>query len=209
MIDLSASSIIKEAYDYFKRRHIFYISMVIVYVLILIAIYLITEKLGTSGKVLFRLIEIYINAGVIKLILKDINGKEPELFDLFTAYDIFINFLVASILYGLLVGFGTLLLIIPGIILGIMFQFYKFAIVDRKMGVIESLNYSKNLTRGYRWTILGIDVVLILINIGGLLAFGIGLLVTVPLTFIAEALVYKKLVSYYEGIETNENSILA
>ena len=209
MTDLSVGTLIAEAFSYFKRRMVFYISMILVYLLVMIAVYLIGEKMGRFGNILARLVEIYINAGVLKVIINDLNGKEPELFDLFTAGDIYLNFLIASILYGLIVGVGTIFFIIPGIILGVMFQFYKYAIVDKKLGIIESLNYSKELTSGYRWTIFGIDVVLILINVAGVLLLGIGLLFTVPLTFIAEALMYKKLTVPIEGIETDDNIHLA
>ncbi len=209
MIDLSIGTLISEAYAYFKRRMVFYISMILVYVLVMVAVYLIGEKLGRLGNILARLVEIYINAGVLKIIINDLNGKEPELFDLFTAGDVYLNFLIASILYGLIVGIGTILLIIPGIILGIMFQFYKYAIVDKKLGIIESLNYSKDLTSGYRWTIFGIDIVLILINVAGALLLVVGLLFTIPLTLITEALMYKKLSSVMEGIETDDNMHLA
>lgn len=206
MIDLSIGTIINEAYAYLKRRMGFYIGMVLVFIIVMVAVYLIGEQMGKFGNLIARLVEIYISAGVIKIVLDDLNGKEPELADMFTAYDVYLNFLIAGILYGLIVAAGTLLLIVPGIILGIMFQFYKYAIVDKKMGIIDSLNYSKELTRGYRWTIFGIDIILILINIGGVLFFVVGLLFTIPLTMIAEAIVYKKLVSQLEGLNIDTRS---
>ena len=209
MIDLSIGTIVNEGYAYFKRRMGFYISMALVFIIVMVAVYLICEKLGTWGNIIARLIEIYISAGVIKIILDDLNGKEPELADMFTAYDVYINFLIAGILYGLIVAVGTLALIVPGIILAIMFQFYKYAIIDKKLGITESLNYSKELTRGYKWTIFGIDIVLILINLGGALLFLVGLIFTIPITMIAEAIMYKKLVSNLEGIETNNLEGLA
>ena len=209
MIDLSIGTIVNEGYAYFKRRMGFYISMVLVFFIVMVAVYLICEKLGTWGNIIADLIEIYISAGVIKIILDDLNGKEPELADMFTAYDVYINFLIAGILYGLIVAVGTLALIVPGIILAIMFQFYKYAIIDKKLGIIESLNYSKELTRGYKWTIFGIDIVLILINLGGALLLLVGLIFTIPITMIAEAVMYKKLVSNLEGIETNNLEGLA
>ncbi len=209
MMDLSINTLLAESHSYFKRRMGFYISMILVYLLVMIAVYLIGKNLGRLGNILAYLVEIYISAGVLKIIINDLNGKEPELFELFTAKDIYLNLLIASILYGLIVGAGTALFVVPGIILGIMFQFYKYAIVDKKLGILESLNYSKELTRGYRWTILGIDIVLTLIDVAGALLFGIGLLFTLPLTLIAEALLYKKLSIPFEGMDINDNMYLA
>ena len=204
MFDLSVSSILAEAYEYLKRRLGFYIALVVVYMLLGVALYLIGDKLGKFGSILVRLVEIYLNAGVLKIIIKDINGEEPELFDMFTAQDVYINFLIAGILYGLAVGFGVLLFIVPGIIFAIMWQFYKFGVVDKELGPVEALRYSGDLTKGYRWTILGIDIVLILVNLAGALALGIGLLFTIPLTMIAEAVMYKRLRDNMEGVPVED-----
>lgn len=204
MFDLSVSSILAEAYEYLKRKLGFYIALVIVYMLLGVALYLIGDTLGKVGRYLVRLVEIYLNAGVLKIIIKDVNGEEPELFDMFTAQDVYINFLIAGILYGLAVGFGVLLFIVPGIIFAIMWQFYKFGVVDKKLGPVEALRYSGDLTKGYRWTILGIDIVLILVNLAGALALGIGLLFTVPLTMIAEAVMYKRLRDNMEGVPVED-----
>ncbi len=207
MFDLSVSSILGEAYERLKKRLGFYIALIVVYLLLMVALSLIGEKLGTVGNILMRLVEIYINAGVLKIIIKDINGKEPELFDMFTAQDVYINFLVAGILYGLAVGFGVLLLIIPGIIFAIMWQFYKYAVVDVKLGPVEALRYSGEITKGYRWTVFGIDIVLVLVNIAGALALGIGLLFTIPLTMIAEAVMYRRLKENYEGVIEEDSNL--
>ncbi len=204
MFNLSVSSILAEAYEYLKRKLGFYIALVIVYMLLGVALYLIGDTLGKVGRYLVRLVEIYLNAGVLKIIIKDINGEEPELFDMFTAQDVYINFLIAGILYGLAVGFGVLLFIVPGIIFAIMWQFYKFGVVDKKLGPVEVLRYSGDLTKGYRWTILGIDIVLILVNLAGALALGIGLLFTIPLTMIAEAVMYKRLRDNMEGVPVED-----
>jgi len=209
MMDLSIGTIVNEGYTYFKRRMGFYILMVIVSWIVMIAANAIGKKLGTWGNIIPYLVAIYLIAGMIKIILDDLNGKEPELADLFTAYDVYINFLIAHILVLLIVTVGMLALIVPGIILGITFQFFRYAIIDKKLGIIESLNYSKELTRGYKWTIFGIDIVLILINVGGLLLLFVGVIFTIPITMLAEAVMYKKLVSNLEGIETNNLEGLA
>jgi hypothetical protein len=58
------------------------------------------------------------------------DGKVPDVEDLFRGYPHFLNYLAASILYGLMVAIGLILLIIPGIYLALKYQFYGYLIVD-------------------------------------------------------------------------------
>ena len=57
---------------------------------------------------------------------------------------------LVNILYGMIVGFGFLLLVIPGIIFSLMFAVVVPAVVIENCGVMESLNRSDKLTKGYR-----------------------------------------------------------
>ena len=65
-----------------------------------------------------------------------------------------------AFLTGLLVGIGTVLLIIPGIIVAVMLWVAIPVAVVERPGVIESLKRSAELTKGQRWTIFGIVVVI-------------------------------------------------
>jgi len=88
---------------------------------------------------------------------------------------------------------GTLLLIVPGIILGIKFMFFSYFIVDKNAGIIESLEKSAELTKGSKTNIFLLALLLWLINAAGALCLGIGLIITMPLSMTAVAYVYRKL----------------
>jgi hypothetical protein len=55
-------------------------------------------------------------------------------------------------------------------------------ILDRNCGPVQALRGSWTLTRGHFWGLLGVVLLLGLINLGGMLLFGIGTLFTWPLT---------------------------
>jgi hypothetical protein len=76
-----------------------------------------------------------------------------------------------ALLTGLLVGIGTVLFIIPGIIVAVMLWVAIPVAVVERPGVIDSLKRSADLTKGYRWTIFGIVIVIdiILAVIGAIL----------------------------------------
>ena len=84
--------------------------------------------------------------------------------------------LAVGILYGLAVGFGTLLLIVPGAILAVMWAVATPAVVAERLGVGDAFSRSAALTAGARWKIFGLFLVVIVIVL--LISWAIGLLVT-------------------------------
>jgi hypothetical protein len=105
----------------------------------------------------------------------------------------FVGFLLVSILYGLIVAGGLLLLVVPGVIWGIQFGFAGFAVADRKLPVLQALRESSALTRGVKWPLLGFGLALFGLNLLGAIALGVGLLLTLPVSAIAAAYVYRRL----------------
>lgn len=80
----------------------------------------------------------------------------------------------AGFLMGLGVLGGYLLLIIPGIIFAIAWsQIFCVVILERRRAV-DALRRSWEMTKGYRWTILGLNIIIVLIYYG--LYFGVTML---------------------------------
>jgi uncharacterized membrane protein len=57
----------------------------------------------------------------------------------------------------------------------------------------DAMRRSADITRGYRWQLFGLGLILVLINLVGILAFGIGLIVTYGITAVTVAWTYKTL----------------
>ncbi|MFL2940635.1 MAG: hypothetical protein ACJZ4D_02045 [Candidatus Poseidoniales archaeon] len=77
-------------------------------------------------------------------------------------------FVVTAILYYLLVSIGFILLLIPGIIVGIYFIFWQFSYVLRGKGAFSALTYSKDLVSGnfvrVFLNVAGIWIVMFILN---------------------------------------------
>ena len=58
---------------------------------------------------------------------------------------------------------------------------------------IDALKRSAEITKGHRWQLLGLTVLLLIINVIGAILCGIGLLFTYGITAIAVAHAYKSL----------------
>jgi uncharacterized membrane protein len=94
---------------------------------------------------------------------------------------------------GILTVLGIIALIIPGIYLGVG---YIFAILFGVFGGFDfwtSMEYSRRLVHTNWWKFFGFFLVLLLLNIAGLLALLIGLLVTVPVTYLSIYVLFEDL----------------
>ncbi|HEX9752495.1 MAG TPA: hypothetical protein VGA46_03465 [Methyloceanibacter sp.] len=105
----------------------------------------------------------------------------------------FWKYLGASILLALAVAIGFVLLIVPGIILGLMFMFTTFVVIERELGPIDAMSENHRLTRGHKWPLFGFVLLLLLINLLGLLALVVGLLVSIPVSTLAFVHAYRVL----------------
>lgn len=117
---------------------------------------------------------------------RDVSDVDWKLFSAF-----FLATVISTVIYAL----GFLLLIIPGIIAGVRLNFFGYAVVDEKLSAIDSLKRSWALTRGRFWQIFLFGIVVVLVNIAGFIALGVGILVTAPLTLLAMTFVYDRLKS--------------
>lgn len=86
---------------------------------------------------------------------------------------------------------GFILLIVPGIIVLLRFGMYQSAIVDRNMGIIESLKYSWELTKGNGLNLFVIGLFTILILLAGCIAMFVGMLFAFPMMFLMWIVAYR------------------
>ena len=141
------------------------------------------------------LVQTLISIGVIKTSLKLAGGEKGNLRDLYLGYPLFLRYLGASILYSLMVLAGTLLLIVPGIIWSIQFQFYGYLIVDQGLGPIEALKRSSAMTKGAKGDLFLYGLLALCIVLAGALCLFVGLFAAIPTVIIATAFVYRKLLA--------------
>lgn len=139
------------------------------------------------------LLQLLVNLGLNKIALMLHSGAKPTWKELFIQYPLLLKYLGASIIYGVAVAIGLVLLVVPGIYLAIKYAFFGFVMVDKNTGIMESLKTSAKMTDGVKWELLGFGVVMCIINILGALALMIGLFITVPITLMASVYVYRKL----------------
>ncbi len=102
-------------------------------------------------------------------------------------------FFLVSLVTGVSIVLGVVLLVVPGVYLAVHLSLAKYLAVDKHMAPLAAWRESFRRTKGHGWKILGFVVVMGLVNLLGLLCLVVGLLYTMPLTLIAYALMYEKL----------------
>lgn len=112
---------------------------------------------------------VVVEMGFLKIALKVYDGLEPDFSDLFGHFHLFLYYFAAGLLYGVMVIFGLILFIIPGIMLAVQFYFAFYFIVDKEMGPITALDKGSALSRGSRWDIFVFFLAVIVLNILGFL----------------------------------------
>jgi len=120
-------------------------------------------------------------------------GLKPDFDQLYQNWRMFLSWIVAGFLFGIMFTIGLFLLIVPGCYVWAKYGFFPFFILDKQIGPIEALKQSGEATKGYRWPIFLLFLACVGLDILGFLLFGIGLLITTPITLIALATVYRKI----------------
>jgi uncharacterized membrane protein len=136
------------------------------------------------------IIAIMIVLGWIRVGLAITRGEPIELGSVFT-FDGWLRYAIASILFNLGVYIGFILLVIPGIIFATVFGFYGWLIVDKDAGIGDSFSRSAEITKGNRWNIFALSIVLLLMNIVGLVLLVVGVLFTAAISLVSLAYVYR------------------
>jgi hypothetical protein len=133
-----------------------------------------------------------IGMGLIKISLEFVDKKKPKFSDLYHTKNL-INFILASLIRGVITLIGFVLLIIPGIIFSIRLQYVTYLIIDKNLPPVDAVKESWDMTRGNAWNLFFLGILLFLINVLGAIILLVGLFVTVPLTMIATTFVYRNL----------------
>ncbi len=104
--------------------------------------------------------------------------------------------LLAFLLYCLIVFAGLICLVVPGIYLALKYCMYGYAIVEENAGPLQALDRSGQITMGAKKDLLLFWLLFGIFNIIGFSTlFCIGLVISIPLTFLAQAYVYRQLLA--------------
>jgi hypothetical protein len=134
--------------------------------------------------------QIYLSVGQTILFLKIARGQPAEFGDIFRGGPYVLRAIGSGLLFGLMVGFGFILLIVPGVILALMFWPFMYVLVDTDPPGMQCLSRAMEITRNTWGTIILLWLTAFGLGILGVLACCFGVLFTAPLSMLLFAVVY-------------------
>lgn len=108
------------------------------------------------------LLRVFLQGWMVKLSYEEKKGEPDLKQDAVQVWDRFLPLAVASVIYGIAVFLGILVLVIPGIFLLIKLIFYKQTVILDDKSAIDSLKESWKLLKGNWWKVFAVALSLFL-----------------------------------------------
>lgn len=146
---------------------------------------------GPFAAIAGNVLSILLSLGMVRIGLNLVSGKQASVGQLFGEGRKLLPAIGASILFGLMLVIGLLLLIVPGIYIALRYGQFMNAMVDRNLGVMDSLKYSSSITTNNRLNLFLLLLLSIAIAIAGLLALVVGLIFAYPVIWLSWIVAYR------------------
>jgi len=108
-------------------------------------------------------------------------------------FQVFVPAMLVGIVAGIFTAVGFAFCIVPGIILSALYLFPLLLVLDRRMPFWEAMEESRKKVQQDLLGFLGFVLALFGINVLGALVCGVGMLVSIPVTWCATAVAYQEL----------------
>jgi hypothetical protein len=184
--ETDAGTYIRRGWEIFQEN----IGMFIGYTLITIAISVAAAFIPFGS----LLVSGPLTAGFYIVANKISKGEPYEFGTFFKGFDFFVPLLLWTLIGGIFIALGLVALIVPGIYLAVAYTFVPLFIVFGKIEFWDGMEFSRKLVIKKWWNIFGFVLLLMLINMAGALAFLVGLLFTIPLTYCAIYVAFEDIV---------------
>ncbi len=199
MNTFSAGEMITWGWETFKKRSWFFIGITILYCVISWIISAIVgsvspkDSFSLIGVIINLVLSTFVNMGITAFALKSHDNLEAAAASDLWHPQHFLPYLIATIISYIVIAVGFVLLIVPGIILALMLWFTCYLVIDRNLGPIEALKESARITKGHKWDLFVLAILLFLLNVLGFVLLFVGLFVTIPISMLAIVHAYRTL----------------
>lgn len=132
--------------------------------------------------------------GLALFCLKIVRQEKPDIIDLFKNYRSYLNVLVAYLVEVVIVFFGLLLFIVPGIIFAYKYsQIYYIFIDNPEISALNALKKSSVMMKGAKWRLFCLHLSFIGWILLCIITFGLALIWIGPYLSISNAVFYENL----------------
>ncbi len=146
-----------------------------------------------------------LNVGFFFLFFQKIRGEKIEIGDIGKGFNFFAAAVLSHIIISFFISIGFIFCIIPGIIVSALYIFTPALIVEKNLDFWQAMEASRKIVSHYLFEMSIFVIVLGFINLLGVLLCGVGVLISIPLTFGAMAAAYDELIGLATAPVKNAN----
>lgn len=153
-------TIFKEAFEKLKEHYPIFLKIGLFYAAVEIGTGIVNTSLAhLTNLVLFLnilsfILVILVGIGIFKISFKILDKKKYSLVDIYSPYQLFFKYLLLVLITTLAVFGGFLLLVIPGIIVVVRLYFAPLLMIDKGLGINDSIRESWKMTKGVFFKVL-------------------------------------------------------
>ena len=154
------------------------------------------DTLSPVAWILYFLVVGPLAGGLQLYFLQKIRGQNPTVETAFSGFGgRYLHLFLAGFVTTSFTALGYLCFVLPGIYLTIAWIFTLVLVIDKQLHFWTAMELSRKAVTKHWWSFFGFALVLTLLNLAGMMAFVIGLLITLPIAIAALMFAYEEMFS--------------
>jgi len=146
-------------------------------------------------QIVSTIVGIALSGGLSYSALKIVRGEDVPVGTLFSGFPKLVPLVVASLITGIVVAIGFVLLVVPGIVAAFGLSQAILLVMDRGLSGVDAVKASWQMMKGYRLALLVLSIVTMVVVLLSLIPLGLGLIVSVPVVTLASAAFYNRVLA--------------
>ncbi len=193
--NLRAGYLFDRSWEVFERETFLVVGIFFVSLLVTAFFSGTRDSHGSGGNFVLIGLAIYgpMRAGICHAQVRLIRKEKVEIGQIFSGFLRLWPAVGVSILTWFLTVIGFVCVLVPGIVIGLGLIPCMYLVLEEQLGVRETLSRAWSITHGHKMSLLKLVAGLVLLNCGGLMLCGIGVIFTGAFSSLVFAAAYDEL----------------
>lgn len=201
-VAFSIAKILKQAWTVFKGRPGIWIALLCVpFAISLVFSVLNVFLIDANGQpfnvfvyygvqILSFVISLLLSFGLRRITILAARSMAYSFEDLFKEYGRVWKWFIGAFGLGMLVLFGLILFIFPGVYLAYRYMFVDYLLAEKNMKIGDAFRQSVAMTKGIKVDLFGFTLVTMVLSFAGIMVLGLGMIIISPVLAIASGILY-------------------
>lgn len=162
---ISPSAVVSRIWQIYRGQFVVLVGTAVILYAVQFVLYLLLGSAAAWALAILFIALSFLYQGMVVKLVQDVQDgrRDHSIGDLIRGVEpVFWSLVAVSILGGICIGIGFILLIIPGLILIVIWSVVAPVVVLERPGVFASFGRSRELVRGNGWNVFGVIVIVFL-----------------------------------------------